>query len=112
MNGDVTVALFCYGEDKKRELKQEEEGEKQNRGYSCRTFGSIQYTPFLFLPFSDNACASIGRPTESATEATAAHDDDPVGHERTVPSAWTTFTTSASTSGSVDGMTPWPRLKT
>ena len=46
-----------------------------------------------------------------ASDATADNHHALV-HERTVPSSWTTFTISVRTSGSIAGMTPWPRLKT
>ena len=46
-----------------------------------------------------------------ASDATADNHHALV-HERTVPSSWTTFTISVSTSGSIAGMTTWPRLKT
>ena len=52
------------------------EKERNFISQTINTFGSIQYTPFLLLLFSDNACASIGWPRESTTEATAAAVDN------------------------------------
>jgi hypothetical protein len=65
-----TVLLLLFLKERAKEK------ERNFISQTINTFGSIQYTPFLLLLFSDNACASIGWPRESTTEATAAAVDN------------------------------------
>ena len=81
MNGTSPWRCSVYGEDKKRELKQARRRRRKNKTEGMRVVPLVRSNALhSYYAFSDNACASIGRPTESA-EATAA--DIPLAAART-----------------------------